>query len=166
MSSSIPAYPVVTRYGTRSRIAVVLRRAPLIMMLVIFSLISVKYLSNPIAAAAAVGISFTSPGGITIARVGFAAFPLSMAILAFASLLSTRWRLAGLYMVLTVDAVVMGVRIFGTLVDHSTASAHLLAPEAVLLGLSTIAIRLEAAAQRATNSAETRNFVSENASHE
>jgi hypothetical protein len=121
------------------------------MMLVIFSLISVRYLSNPVGAAATVGISFTSPGGITIARVGFAAFPLSMAILAFASLLSARRRLAGLYMVLTVDAVVMAVRIFGMLVDHSTASADLFAPEAVLLTLSIIAIRLEAVAQRVQN---------------
>ena len=151
MGTSVHAYPLVTKSGTWSRIVPVLRRAPLIMTLVIFSLISVRYLSNPVGAAAAVGISFTSPGGITIARVGFAAFPLSMAILAFASLLSAQRRLAGLYMVLTVDAVVMAVRIFGILVDHSTASAHLLAPEAVLLTLSIIAIRLEAAAQRVQN---------------
>jgi sigma-70-like protein len=65
-----------------SRIAPVLRRAPLVMVTVIFSLISLRYLFDPIHAAAAAGISFTSPGGITVARVGFAAFPLSFAIFA------------------------------------------------------------------------------------
>ena len=151
MNTSVHAYPLVTKSGTWSRPVAVLRRAPLIMMLVIFSLISIRYLSNPVGAAAGVGISFTSPEGITIERVAFVAFPLSIAILAFASLLSARRRLAGLYMVLTVDLVVMAVRVFGILVDHSTASAHLLAPEGVLLTLSIIAIRLEAAAQRVEN---------------
>lgn len=153
MSTSVHSYPLTTRSRASSRITAVLRRAPLIMMSVIFTLISLRYLSDPVGAAVAVGISFTSPGGITIARVGFAAFPLSLAILAFASLLQSTHRLAGLYMVLTVDAVVMAVRIFGMLVDHSTASAHLLAPETVLLTLSIIAIRLESAARReASNS--------------
>ena len=34
------------------------------MMTVIFSLISFKYLSDPVGSAAAAGINFTSPGGI------------------------------------------------------------------------------------------------------
>ena len=44
---------------------------------VIFALIASRYLLNPIQAASAVGIAFTSPLGITIARVGFAGFPLA-----------------------------------------------------------------------------------------
>ena len=148
MGTSIPNYSVATKSRDSSRIAAVLRRAPLVMMTVIFALISFKYLSDPVGAAATAGIGFTSPGGITIARVGFAAFPLSFAILALASLVSARWRLAGLYMVLTVASVVIGVRIFGILIDHSTESARLLAPEAVLLALSVIAIRLELARRR------------------
>lgn len=127
------------------RIVFFLRRAPLLMVTIIFTLISVRYLSDPVRAAAAVGISFTSPGGITVARVGFAAFPLSFAILAFSCLISTRRLLAGLYMVLTVAAVVIAVRILGIALDHSTESARLLAPEFVLLTLSLVAIRLESA---------------------
>jgi hypothetical protein len=128
-----------------SRVASVLRRAPLMMMTVIFTLISFRYLAHSVRTAAEAGITFTSPGGITIARVGFAGFPLSFAILAFASLISARRRLAGLYMALTVVSVVMAVRIFGMVVDYSTASAPLLAPEAVLLTLSIVAIRLASA---------------------
>jgi hypothetical protein len=127
-----------------SYIAPLLRRAPLVMVTVIFSLISIRYLSDPIHAAAAAGISFTSPGGITVARVGFAAFPLSFAIFALSCLIFPQRLLAGLYMVLTVAGVVIAVRIFGILLDHSAGeSARLLLPEAVLLTLSVIAIRLE-----------------------
>jgi len=98
------------------------------MFTIIFTIISLRYLVNPGHYAAEAGISFTSPGGITIARVGLAALPLSFAILDLISLLSSRWRLAGLYMVLTVDSVVMAVRVLGFQLDHSTASARMLIP--------------------------------------
>ncbi len=147
MGTTIDSYSVSAGGGSSSRLAGVLRTAPLVMTTVIFTLISFRYLAHPVRAAAEAGIAFTSPGGITIARVGFAAFPLSLAILAFASLISPRWRLAGLYMVLTVDSAVMAVRILGFWLDHSTASAPLLVPEAVLLTLSVIAIRLEPSVQ-------------------
>jgi|SRR6516164_7983006 len=93
MGAAMNSYSVSARAGNSSRLAGVLRRAPLVMTTVIFTLISFRYLAHPVRAAAEAGIAFTSPGGITIARVGFAAFRLSVAILAFTSLFSTRWRL-------------------------------------------------------------------------
>jgi hypothetical protein len=145
MSIAMNSHPAATKDGNSSRIAGVVRRAPLVMMAVIFTLISFRFLVHPVRSAAEAGISFITPGGITIARVAFAAFPLALAMLAFSALISARWRLAGLYMVLTVDGVVMAVRILGFWLDHSTASAPLLAPEAVLLALVVVAIRLELA---------------------
>jgi len=145
MGITINSYPVEVKNANTSRFAAVLRRAPLTMMTVIFTLISFRFLVHPVRSAAEAGIGFTAPGGITIARVAFAAFPLALAILAFSSLISARWRLAGLYMALIVDSVVMAIRILGFWLDHSTASAPLLAPEAVLLVLSIVAIRLESA---------------------
>jgi hypothetical protein len=150
MATSIQGYSTAARANGFSRVVVVLRRAPLVMATVIFTMISFRYLSNPVRAAGAVGISFTSPGGITVARVGFAGFPLALAILAVSCLISTRRLLAGLYMVFTVVAVVTAVRLLGIALDHSASeSARLLAPEAVLLTLSVIAIRLESARLRA-----------------
>jgi hypothetical protein len=131
--------------GVSSRITAVFRRIPLAMFTFIFAMISFRYLVNPVHYAAAAGISFTSSGGVTVARVGFAALPLSFAILALISLVSPRWRLGGLYMVLTVNSVVIAVRILGFQLDHSTASARLLLPETVLLILTIVAIRLESA---------------------
>ena len=145
MSTTTQTHSSEFNPGASSRIATVFRRVPLVMFTAIFIMISFRYLVHPVHYAAEAGISFTSPGGITIARVGFAAFPLSFAILALTALLSTRWRLGGLYMVLTVDCAVMAVRIVGFQLDHSTASARLLVPEAVLLILAVVAIRLESA---------------------
>ena len=62
MVTSTHTYPVATKSAGSSRIGAVIRRAPLIMMTVIFSLISFKYLSDPVGSAAAAGINFTSPG--------------------------------------------------------------------------------------------------------
>ncbi|GEM_PF-3286362 len=149
MATSIQGYSTAARVNGLSRLAVVLRRAPLVMATVIFTMISFRYLSNPVRAAGAVGISFTSPSGITVARVGFAGFPLALAILAVSCLVSTRRLLAGLYMVFTVVAVVTAVRLLGIALDHSASeSARLLAPEVVLLTLSVIAIRLESRRRR------------------
>jgi hypothetical protein len=143
MEASANRYSVAAKSGRTLWLNNVLRRAPLIMMAVIFTMIGFRYLLRPVHSAAAAGISFTSAGGVTIARIGFGAFPISLAILAFASLLSARWRLPGLFMVLTVDSVVIVVRLLSFLLDHSTATAGLLAPEFVLLVLSLNAIRLE-----------------------
>ena len=148
MSTATQAYTAQTNPGGLSRLAAVFRRLPLVMFTFIFTMISLRYLVNPVHYAAVAGISFTSANGITIARVGFAALPLSFAILALISLLSTRWRLGGLYMVLTVDSVVMAVRILGFSLDHSTASARLLIPETILLILTIVAIRLESSSSR------------------
>ena len=149
MSSLSHSYSVSTRTSKSPVANAIFRRAPLVMIAVIFTLISLRYLSNTVAAAAAVGIGFASPEGITVARVGFAAFPLAFAILAFVALISDRWRLAGIYMVLTVDCVVIAVRVFSMLLEHSMSSARLLVPEAVLLLLSLIAVRLESARMQA-----------------
>jgi hypothetical protein len=147
MATSVQGY-AANKVGVLSRLSPILRRVPLVMVTVIFTMISVRYLSDPVRAAAKVGISFTQPSGITVARVGFAGFPLAIAILTFSCLISSRRLLAGQYLVLTVVGVVTVVRIFGIALDHSTASARLLIPETVLLILSLIAIRLESALRR------------------
>lgn len=134
----------VRRPATGRFLVPLLRRAPLIMVTIIFAMISLRYLKDPVKAAAAAGIAFTSPDGVTVARVGFGGFPLAIAILAFTSLLSTRRLLPGLYMVFTVVTVVIMVRLLGIAVDHSTVqNLRLLVPEAVLLGASIVALLVE-----------------------
>ena len=61
-------------------------------------------------------------------------------------------------MALTLVSVVLVTRTFGILVDHSTESAKLLAPETVLLTLSLIAIRLESAGPRSAPNVRVPSF--------
>lgn len=149
MATSVERYSMETKMTGWARVAAVLRRAPLVMVTFIFTMVSSRYLLHPVPTASAAGISFNTPGGVTVARIGFAAFPLSFAILAFTCLIATRRLLAGLYMVLTVIGVVTAIRILGIVLDHSASeAARLLVPEFVLLGLSVIAIRLQLARRR------------------
>jgi hypothetical protein len=153
MTNSVQNYSFEKAEPTpSSRIATVLIRMPLAMVTVIFALISFRYLTALRETAAGVGIAFTSPDGITVARVGFAAFPLAFAVLALACLVSERRVLIGLYMVLALAAIVFVVRTFGIIVDHSGgANARLLVPEALLVGMSLLGIRLARAKRRQHN---------------
>jgi hypothetical protein len=116
---------------------------------VIFALIASRYLLNPIQAASAVGIAFTSPLGITIARVGFAGFPLGCSIFTLSCLLSTRRLLTGLRFVGTMIAAALAVRVYGMIVDGTTAAnMHLVRAEIILLVIVTIGAFVETARQR------------------
>lgn len=120
---------------------------------VVLSLIAFRYLTNPVQAASAAGIAFTSPGGITVARVGFAGFPLAFAVFFLSCLVSQRRILTGLRTELTLLGIVMGVRMLGMAVAHSAETANLLVPEAAMAALCIIAIRLEMSRRKRERSA-------------
>jgi hypothetical protein len=119
-------------------------RFPLMAAVAIFTAISTRFLLDPVHSAAARGIVFSSNGGITVGRVGFGAFPLAFAIILLACLVSRRRILAGIYMVLTIDAVALVVRVIGMVIDNSVKeNIPVLAPEIVLLIVSLIALNVE-----------------------
>lgn len=131
------------------RIAPWLSRIILMLPTLIFILIAVKYLTQPASAAAEVGISPTSPLGMTILRVGFGAFPLGCAIFTFACLISKRRILAGLGFVATMVAVILLVRIYGMLVDGTmNENMFFIGPEVVLLVLCLSGFIIEFSRQR------------------
>src|SRR5206468_9894780 len=86
----------------------------------IFAMISARYLLNPVHEANAVGISFVAPLGLTIARVVFGAFSLAGSVFTFSCLLSARRLLPGLGFVATVMSAALVVRVFGMLADGTT----------------------------------------------
>ena len=142
MSADVGRQPLSD--ATESRAASILPRIPLVAATFVFGAIALRYLTDPIHAAAAAGIVFTSAGGITTARIGFAAFPLAFAILTASCLASRRRVLTGLYVVLTVVAVALAVRLLGIALDHSASqSARLIWPEVALLVFSGVGVRLE-----------------------
>jgi hypothetical protein len=61
-----------------SRAVAALIRLPMIALTVVLILIAFRYLVYPVRTAAAAGIVFTSPGGLTVGRVGFGAFHLDL----------------------------------------------------------------------------------------
>jgi hypothetical protein len=116
-------------------------RIILALVAVILLLISEKYLFDTTAQSAARGIVLTSGLGMTIARVGFGAFPLACAIVVMACIGSaTRVRL-GLWFVLTLFGTVLIVRLAGAIVDKSlSASVSLVIPEVVFIILTSVAL--------------------------
>ena len=143
MSAIASARPQPIDRTNSSRAAALFTRLPIVALTAILLMIALRYLINPQQAGTAAGISFTSPGGITVARIGFAAFPLAFAVVFLSSLFSRRYLLAGLQMELILLAIVIGVRLLGMFLAHSTETAKLLVPELVLAVLCMLAIRVE-----------------------
>ena len=114
-----------------------LSRLVLLAAVSIFTLIGLRNLLNPVAAAGAFHTVFGSPAGATSARVGSGAFPLAFAVILSAGLFSSRRRLASLTMVATIMGLATAARLLGLAVDGtSPESRRLLAPEVALMALS------------------------------
>lgn len=137
-------YPKQVKAASSSRIGIWVSRIPLVLATLIFTAISMRFIIAPVQSAAAQGIVFNSAVGITVARIGFGAFPLAFAIITLSCLISKPRLLAGIYIVLTVIGVALVVRVFGMLADNSVKeSMKVLTPEVVMLILSLIALNVE-----------------------
>lgn len=143
MSAIASARPQALQDTQSSLTVAVATRVPMVALTAILLMIALRYLVTPVQSAAAAGISFTSPGGLTVVRIGFAAFPLAFVGLFLGSLFSRRRLLSGLRIELLLLAVVVGVRVLGMALAHSSETAVLLIPEVVLALLCMFAIRLE-----------------------
>lgn len=144
MSASVARYssePLPASSGSPA--VALLIRLPLLAVTVIFTLIAIRYLTDPVRTAAAAGITFTSPGGITVARIGFGAFPLGFVAFFLTCLFSPRRILLGLRIELALLAIVIAVRIAAMAAAHSTETATLLVPEVVIAAFCVLAVRLE-----------------------
>lgn len=128
---------------TKPRLVAIFTRVPMVGLTIVLTLIAIRYLANPVQAGSAAGIAFTSPGGITVARVGFAGFPLAFGAFFLSCLFSQHRLLSGLRTELTLLGIVMGVRLLSMALAHSAETAKLLVPEAVMAVLCVLAIRLE-----------------------
>ena len=107
---------------------------------VIFTGIALRTLISP-QSLASEGIAFTRPIGMTVGRIGFAAFPLGIAITIAYCLASRSRLLQGLSFVAVILGVALAVRLFGIAVDHTLAeSIRVTIPEIAVLTLSIIGI--------------------------
>jgi hypothetical protein len=119
-------------------------RILLVAVSALFITIAMRYLVHPEASAAEVNIVLGSTTAVTVARVGFAGFPLGLAILLLGTLFVRRDILMGIYITLVIVTIVTAVRLFGIAMDGATAyNLQLLRPEFAIIILSIIGLVLE-----------------------
>lgn len=142
--------PDITNVGSQpfkatanSRAVTIFTRVPLVSLTVVLTLIAIRYPTNPAQAASTAGIVLTSPGAITVARVGFAGFPLAFAVFFLSCLFSQQTILSGLRTELTLLGIVIGIRVLGMALAHSGDTAKLLVPELVMAAFCIFAMRVE-----------------------
>lgn len=110
----------------------------------VFSMIGLRYITDPVQNSAKIGISIGSALAATTTRVGSGAIPLGLAIFTLICLISTRWLLAGVGLVSVVATTAIVVRALGLVTDGpAPESTRLFIPEGILLVLSVAAIILE-----------------------
>ena len=116
---------------------------------VIFSLIGLRYITNPVHNSAEIGIRLGSALASTTTRVGSGAIPLGLAIFTLICLLSTRWVFAGVGLVFIVVTTSIVVRVLSLVTDGpAPQSTRLFIPEGLMLVLSVTAIILETQRRR------------------
>lgn len=132
-----------------SKLATWLIRLLLLAAAALFTLISVRYLVDPVGKAAADEIAVATVMGISRLRVAFGAFPLAFAVILLGCLVSTKRLLTGLVVLATTMGVVTTVRLLGILIDGAPAEAmKLLRVEAIVLALSIAGIFIELGRRR------------------
>jgi DoxX-like family len=121
-------------------------RVVLIGAILIFTTIGLRYIADPVQAAAATGVMLGPGAAATTMRIGFGAFPLAFAIFCFVSLLSTHRLQTGVRLVLTVVGTAIVVRILSMAIDGpAPQSVRLFIPEGIMLFLGIAGLVLESA---------------------
>jgi hypothetical protein len=135
--------------GKLTRFAPWISRFVLLGATLVFTRIGLRYIADPVHAAAETGVSLSSALAATTTRVSSGAFPLGFAIFTLFCLLSTRRLHTGVSLVAIVVTTAIVVRIFGMIADGpAPESTRLFIPEAVMLTLAVAGIILERARRR------------------
>jgi len=130
-----------------------INRLVLVAATFVFAAIGLRYIADPVSAAAATGVTITSPLASTTTRIGFGAFPLGLAIFSVSCLFSKARLGTGVALVATVVSTAIAVRLFSLVTDGVAAeSVRLFIPEGAILALAVTGLSLESAARRASPS--------------
>lgn len=117
----------------------------------LFAMIALRSLLDPVGSSAAHQITFGSGEGVTVARVGFGGFPLAFALMLLFCLLSARRLFAGLSMLVLVAVVVTAARVLGIAIDGPAPfTMHVLKPEIGFIVASATALLFERRRRHAT----------------
>jgi len=134
---------------TLARLSPWLARLVLLMATLLFAMIALKYITDPVTAAQRSGMSLNSPVALTNMRAGFGAFPLACAAVTLICLISVRRLRIGLTFIALLIGIVLIVRLYGIEEDGTlTENLRVLTAEAVLFSVTLIALLIGAAAAR------------------
>jgi hypothetical protein len=147
---SSPATNFQDSFPTHSAMRAVLIRFPIIALTAVLTMIAIRYLADPVGAAAQVGIAITSAGGMIVARVGLGALPLGFAAFFAGCLFSEERLLSALHTELMLLGIVMAVRMTSMAAANSSETAKLLVPEAIMALLCIAAMRLKRSGRKAS----------------
>src|SRR5579862_4584540 len=89
----------------------------------VFTMIGLRYIADPVQAAAATGATLNTALAATTTRIGFGAFPLGMAVFLFTSLFSRQRLVPGVRLVAMVITAAIVVRIMGMIADGAVAAS-------------------------------------------
>jgi membrane protein YdbS with pleckstrin-like domain len=121
-----------------------LSRLIILAVAALFTVISLKFILDPRAAASNSGIMLEPGVGYTNTRAGFGGFPLGFAVILVYCLFSSRRLLSALSFIATIAAAILAVRLYGAAEDATfSQSAHLLIPETILLVVSLLGVVVE-----------------------
>jgi hypothetical protein len=128
---------------TLTRFTPWISRFVLLAATLIFTGIGLRFLVDPQSAAAGRGIVLNSPMAFTTVRIGLGGFPLAMAIVTLACLISSHRHVAGVWMVMTIITTAIVVRLIGVMMEGAAPeSVRLFIPEGVLLALCVTSLLL------------------------
>jgi hypothetical protein len=110
----------------------------------LFTAIALRGLFDPVGSSAVHEITLGSPAGVTVARVGFGAFPLAFAIILLGCVVAERRLLTGLAALVVVAIALTAARLLGLVLDGAAPfTVHVLKPEVGLIVASALALVLE-----------------------
>jgi hypothetical protein len=110
----------------------------------LFGAIALRGLFDPVGSSAVHEIALGSPAGVTVARVGFGAFPLAFALILLGCVIAERRLLTGLGSLVVVAIVLTAGRLLGLVLDGAAPfTVRVLKPEIALVVASMAAFVLE-----------------------
>src|ERR1043165_9334438 len=127
-----------------SNVGIWFNRIVLFLVSILFAMIAMKNLFNPVASAAESNIVLSSTTALSVARVSMGAIPLAIALTSFLSIFSQKQMFGGLLLVFIVAFTVTLVRVISLRIDGpSVFGQKVLLPEIIITVLSATGLFLE-----------------------
>lgn len=110
----------------------------------LFTVISLRYLIDPVTSASAVNIALNSGTAESVVRVGLGALPLAFVIVILTSLFSVERLYSGIRTIVIIFWTVTAARLYAISLDGTTEfNLRVLKPEIIICILSAIGLYLE-----------------------